>query len=649
MAEAKVPLPSFLPGEDPEAIEANRKYQEALELLNKSLDTRKNRFFDPTWLAAAEAFLTPTKTGGFGESLGNVARNVGAAQAAAQKEEQDIAQQRLAVAGQGLELQRLKSRDAELSNYLNPTGPVTGPKAAPAAGPLSGALAGPKAAPAPAATTATAAAPAGPLSQGAPAAPAGGGLPAPSKADKDKQEEYDNLSRIVATFNTPEHKKKWMESGRGSEEQFINEKNFWESRLKNMSRPSAPAAAPEVKTIAPQAVTQAPLPTGDKPPGFEGVDGIQVAPPNPNFMSARDYVRLNRFDKSKSPGDLIKEGQEIEQKRYRDKEGGVLDLSTGKFYQYPTGKTEEVQLYGYPGTYSVDARTAARLSMLAANNDPAYYDLAKRVVEGPQKAEGKSGEPSRIKSKQEMAVEQKENEARAGELGKKAAEKEAAVEETDAAARSMFGGASRVLNYLKESPNFYGIFERPTITAAVLGAIDAGIKTKDGSISIGDLQNTVTKLLPNVTQKDLDNVKKAAAELAEMELTYTKLFLSKQGAVTEGERKIVRAIPGTISSSPEVLRSRMELIKLRTQKDIDVADAYRQWQDQNPGRSYFEFERNSQLYKDIKNNYEADLGKMFDTIKAIPTSQRKKEAAATKSGGKDLDAAKARVKAILGE
>jgi hypothetical protein len=93
----------------------------------------------------------------------------------------------------------------------------------------------------------------------------------------------------------------------------------------------------------------------------------------------------------------------------------------------------------------------------------------------------------------------------------------------------------------------------------------------------------------------------------------------------------------------------MELIRMRTQKDMDVADAYRQWQDQNPGRSYFAFERESQLYKDIKNNYEADLGKMFDTIKAIPTSQRKQEAAATKSGGKDLDAAKARVKAILGE
>lgn len=406
MAEAKTPSASYLPGDDPEAIEANKRYQEALTLLNQSLDTRKNRLFDPTMLAMAQGFLTPGQTGSFGESLGNVAKNVGVAQEAESKREQEIAQQRLAVAGQGLELQRLKSRDAELSNYLNPTGPVAGPKAVPTAGPLSGAVSGPAAAP-------TAAPTAGPLSQKtpavAPAAPAGGALPTKPQPEQTRTEEYDRLRRIVDAYNTPEHKKKWMEGFKGSEEDFAKEKKFYEDRLKNMPRPSAPTEAPEVKTIAPQAVTKAPLQTGDKPAGFEGVEGIQVAPPNPNFMSARDYVRLNRFDKSKSPGDLIKEGQEIEQKRYRDKEGGVLDLATGKFYQYPTGKTEEIQLYGYPGTYSVDARTAARLSMLAANNDPAYYELAKQVVEGPRKRTeggGKEGEPSGgIKSVQQLAAE----------------------------------------------------------------------------------------------------------------------------------------------------------------------------------------------------------------------------------------------------
>jgi hypothetical protein len=552
MAEPKAPSASYLPGNDPEAIEANRRYQEALTLLNQSLDTRKNRLFDPVLLAMAQGFGAPTQTGGFGESFSNAAKSVSAAEEAEIKREQEIAQQRVAVAGQGVELQRMKQRDAALENFLNPQ-----PPAGSLAGPQAGAIAGPQA---------------GPLSSVASAAPALKGAPPASALDQ----------------------------------------------------ASAPKAA-----VAPQSGLAAL--EASKPPGFENIEGIQVMPPNPDFMTARDYIRLNRTDRSKSAADLIKEAQEVNQKRYRDKEGGIQDLATGKFFQFPTGKTEEITIDGYPGTHKVDARIAARLGWLALNDDPAYHDLAKRVMSGPRKKEapkeGDQAAPTLRKSLQEMAVEQKEAEARAGELGKEAAKKEAAVEETDAAARNMFGGASRVLNYLKESPNFYGIFERPNLTAAVLGAINAGIKTSDGTISIGDLENAVTKLLPNVKQKDLDNVKKAAAELAEMELTYTKLFLSNQGAITEGERKIVRVIPGTISSSPEVLRSRMELIRMRTQKDMDVADAYRQWQDQNPGRSYFEFERKSQLYKDIKKNYEADLGKMFDTIKAIPTRERKQEAA----------------------
>ena len=130
-------------------------------------------------------------------------------------------------------------------------------------------------------------------------------------------------------------------------------------------------------------------------------------------------------------------------------------------------------------------------------------------------------------------------------------------------------------------------------------------------------------LMPGVTQKDLDNVTKAGAELAEIELAFTRLYLEKQGAVTEGERKIVRAIPGTVSSSPEVLRTRMELLKARSQYDIDVNDAFRQWQDKNPGRSYFEFERKSDLYKQIKKDFEEETEKIFGGIKAVPTRERR--------------------------
>jgi hypothetical protein len=557
MAEAKTPSAQYLAGEDPDIVAANKRYQDAVARLSDSLANRK-MMFDPTLLAMAEGFLSPTQTGGFGESLGKAAGKVGAAQELEDKRQMGLREREVAVAGQGVELQRMKQRDAELLKYLGgpqaPSGPLAGPQA--------GAIAGPQA---------------GPLSGGAPAAAEAPAEGAPAAGA---------LSQATAQPAAP----------------------------KVVGSPQGALAAMEA----------------NKPPGFEGVEGIQVMPPNPNFMTGRDYVRLNRMDKSKSAADLIKEGQEIEQKRYRDKEGGVQDLATGKFYQFPTGKTEEIQLYGYAGTHKVDARTAARLSLLAANDDPAYHDLAKRVVEGPRKkgdAKAGEGEPSGgLKSVQQLATEQKEAETRAGKLGEKGAEKEAAVEETDATARRVYGSVTRVADYLKASPNYFGIFARPGVTAAIGNLIKEGIQTPTGSLNLAGFEDSMRKMMPGVTQKDLDNVTKAATELAEIELAFTRLYLAKQGAVTEGERKIVRAIPGTTSTSPEVLRSRMELLKSRSQFDIDTADAFRQWQDKNPGRSYLEFERKSDLYKEIKKGFEAETEKIFGGIKAVPTSQRKQEA-----------------------
>jgi hypothetical protein len=108
----------YAPGQDPAAIEANRAYQDALAKLTQSLDQRKNRFFEPTLLAAAQGFLQPG-TSNFFDSLGNVAGNIAKSQEAQIAEDQAIAQQRLELAGRGVELQRQKGKDAMVQQYLN--------------------------------------------------------------------------------------------------------------------------------------------------------------------------------------------------------------------------------------------------------------------------------------------------------------------------------------------------------------------------------------------------------------------------------------------------------------------------------------------------------------------------------------------------
>lgn len=584
---AKDSLPAYLPGEDPEALEANRAYQEALRKLTESLDQRKNRFFDPRYLAAAQGFLAPGAPDFF-ESLGRVAGNVGKAEEAMVKEDQDIAQQKLAVAGQRLEMLRQREADKQMADYLRGQQP--------AAGPLSGAAA---------------------------AAEDGQSQGALSSLDSEGT----------------------------------------------------------------------------------GVYGVQISPPDPNRMTGRRYIELNRFDKSKSRADLLKEAANIDRQNIEVRESGKFNPITGMFYAFPTGRVEEVQILGEDGrpsgTYKVDAVTAAQLSHFARTNDPRYWDLAKRIIEGPKRRQtpqatppaaaqaapqaaqpataqamprpAPSGgpqaapqaapvptpqaasqaaprpvpqaaapqaeaapAPSRLKSEQERKAEEIERDietegrkTRTKKLEDIAAEKEGKLEETVSAAKRVYGSSTRVLDLLKQSPRLFGIFERPGLMASIGNLIDQAIQTPQGTINLAGFQQSMRQLMPRVTQQDLDNVTKAAAELSEIELAFTRLYLEKQGAVTEGERKIVRAIPGKVSNSPEVLRTRMDLLKARSQYDIDVADAFRLWQENNPGRSYLEFERKSQLYKDIKKEFEKESERIFGGMRAIPTRERGQAAPAS--------------------
>lgn len=145
MADSKTSA-SYVAGDDPETLEANRRYQEALQKLTASIDQRKNRLFDPVWLSAAQGFLAPGAPDFF-ESLGRVAGNVQQAQLGQEKEERDIAQQQLDVAGRGLELQRQKQRQEMARRFLageemGAVRPSGGAAAGAPSGTPSGALAG---------------------------------------------------------------------------------------------------------------------------------------------------------------------------------------------------------------------------------------------------------------------------------------------------------------------------------------------------------------------------------------------------------------------------------------------------------------------------------------------------------------------------
>lgn len=86
-----------MPGESSGMTEARQTYIDAQKKMLEALESR-NQLFDPVLLAMAQGFLSPTKTGTFGEGLANVAGAVGPAAEAERKRNIEMAQIRAELA-----------------------------------------------------------------------------------------------------------------------------------------------------------------------------------------------------------------------------------------------------------------------------------------------------------------------------------------------------------------------------------------------------------------------------------------------------------------------------------------------------------------------------------------------------------------------
>lgn len=460
---AKESAVGFLPGNSPEAQQANFEYQQALLRMQEALDARKNRFIDPEALALAAGFLAPTQTGGFGESLGYAAKNLREAQMQSEKEERDIAQAQLGLAGRGLELERMRQRDREFGKLIGdsefqPSGPQAGPT-----GPLS-----------------------------------------------------------------------------------------------------ATGAPP----------TQGPL--SSKPKGFEGVEGIPISPPNPNFMTGKQYLNMARMDPSISPTTAMKEASKMEQDRFQVKENGVVDLASGMFYGFPKGEQVTRQIFGQPGEFKVDTRTAALLDMYAANGDPRYYEVARRVVEGPKAPPkpGETGAPSRAQSVSELEAEKEEAKQTAQDRAKaREAERAETIKAgSDAASRIGTYNQLGTIASGKNANAIFGIFERPDVFSQIFKLVESGVGNPKFSVGVPEIRTVLTNV--GLPQNLINQSQYALSLMANVQLQISRLQQG-QGAVSDFERQLFGMAAITAKDNPQTILAKLDMLRAKAEFDREVAKRVR--------------------------------------------------------------------------
>ena len=592
------PMSPFAMGEDPESALANQAYKEAMDKLLQTYEARNEKpFFDPKMLSLAQAFAKPTQTGDFFESLGNVAGSLQKSQQDEQTKAEDLARMRLELAGMGVNQAQQQSTMQTLRQRAAP--PAEGPVARQPSGALPGMPAGePSAAPAVAAESV-------PFSIGPEERPL---QPSP----------FEGMN-IIGKFQPPTGLIK-------------TEQEFYQRAIRSGQRDPVEIDKGwfqyQKDNLAPR------------------YEGGQVFDPRTGVIYGKDVgatgtvsFMTNQGGDYTLPERNVREHQGLIEDARRDPNNPEVWNKLQRFEDfYRKGRPSIMQAVPNPAIkvnpYSIEAQQAAAQPAVPPAVPLATATPAGGMQSAQQRERAKAKEASELAVQQALAIEEGKAkigaglgaEARfaetiGGKRGEAAVAEETRIAQNAQNAGKLFTAADTVINSVKESPNYFGVFNKPGALNAI-GSTLAEVGKPGGRFTLLDVEAQVVKLMPGTTTKNLLDREKAASALAEIELGYTQTYLAKQGAVTEGERRIVRAIPGGLSSSPQFLELKGKLIKERAQYDININTAYSEYLKVNPRGNALDFQRNSPLYKEIHSAFEKETAKLAGTTPALPTKER---------------------------
>jgi hypothetical protein len=573
--------------------EAYTKYTDAQKRLDDMLANRENRLFDPVMLAMSQGFLAPTKTGSFGESLGNVAAAVGPAQAAENKSAMDIAKMRLDVAQQGLAtnigLQQQSNINADIARntvgFVPPTTAPAAPSAVQGTQAAGASVAPPAIGVAPAALPATGGAlPSGPAMPVAPAAPQG------------------PLSTVAQA-------------------------------------PQAPQAQQPPTGIL-----------GGIPLGIPASDGgMNMSPAEANL------VKIG-MSQGKTLPDMYKFVADRRNDETVWKEGFGVHRPTNTFIPAPSAEQVEIQLPGDKAPRKVFKSDSMALQHYAQTNDKRYNEVLDRMKNGPQVARQPvvpTGNPPGttpaaapsvgIPTTTDVAAERSRAEAEASQAGTGAGKRTSAAMDKYEQAMESKNAAISVKELISQpgAELTMGVFEKPTVKAAILGMV------KNREFDDDAFREAYTKLNVkyNVPKKMgeseqdytdrkqaiLDRSREVASQAAMLQFQVSMLAKG-QGQITDNERKLFAATTLGIKDSVSTMNRKADMIIERAQFAQNVANAL------NKDKISLDQYKLTPEYKALEKNYEDKLRNIWNPK-------------ATQSGGTqgspDLEAARRRLEARL--
>jgi hypothetical protein len=587
---------------------AYEKYESAQKALETMLAERENRLFDPTLLAMAQGFLAPTKTGSFGESLGNVAGAVAPVQQAEDKRNMDMARMRLEMAQQGVQTDIGIKKQQGLMQTLKDNTADTAPATPSAPSAVQGATAAGASVTPQAGVSAPSQLPAAAPS----APPVAGGLPTATPAQ--------------ATAPAP------VAGGLPSAPAPVQ---------------APPAQAPQ--TQAPQAPAQAGF-SGGYPLGMPGSQQGGAKGYNWNKQEA-DYFKLG-IGENKAATDLIKDINEMRAKDTVWKEGYGVHIPSNTVYPIPSADQVEIQLPGDKAPRKVFKSDSIALQHYAATNDPRYREVLDRMKFGPAfmrqpvvpTASGATPPPPvAAPTTTDVAAEKARVEAEGSAAGTSAGKRTgAAMDKYEQAMESKNAAIS--IKELVSQPGAdltMGVLEKPTVKAAIAGMVASGKgifdedKFRDAYTKLGIKYNVPrqegekTSDYEKRKQEIYDRGREIASQAAMLQFQ-TSMLAKGQGAISNNERQLFADTTIGVKDSVSTINKKADMIIARSDFAKTVSDTINE-----KNMSLDQFKRTPE-YKKLESDYE-------NTLRNIWNPNRNKSQGTQKSGSPDLDAARARL------
>lgn len=573
-------------------LEAEAQMQKLID----SLNVRKNMPFDPVLMGLARGLLSPTKTGSFGESLGY---GLGAASEEAQKraaQDVELAKMEFELR-QKQEAQRAAQEEQKFAiEFFNRQGMQ------------------------PPATTM-------PQLTGAPPVEA---LPLSSKPQMSTPEAPAVLpEEMPASSGTPVGVTSGAGAPVGGMQMSDRDRALLSVVSPNIAKIQSEAEERvrkqqelEFKRRQTEAQERVTIESGGVKVSVPKIDADRMS----NAIEKRDYKTAQRlYEKYALPFPFVKEGE-----NYR------LKTAAEAAEEIEVAKAIETKPYFIP---EVGGKVAMLPKDFRAYRAAVTEGKGEEWVDKNLRRKPVSGEPTKAEAKpflteEELAAEQKRRERKAEEQAKSEVKSRDEYISNAKTAMVIEKPANQIFKIASDpvKSKALGLLENPDVFSAVAGVTADGVQIGPFRMGIPAVREAVAKVTgdPKEREQILDALQMLSRNYSEIELNFTRLYLKGEGAVTEGERAIVRQVSGGVGNRRTVALAQTETLLQRVAFDKAVKTELLRWEKENPNKSIDEFTESAgykKLYNELDRNTNAIYDKYFGDKKesraepkAAPTS-----------------------------